>query len=162
MKILGVDPGSTRIGYGLIEKTGSLSLIRYGVLEMQSKTGPERIHELAHAFRALLVELAPDIAGIETLYFSKNQKTALQVAESRGVLLLGLKEYGLPIREFRPGDVKLAVANYALADKIAVAKMVKKILGVSELVGYDDASDALAIAIAAAHARSWEEKVASA
>jgi crossover junction endodeoxyribonuclease RuvC len=156
MRILGVDPGSTRIGYGLIEKGSELTLLKYGVLEMQTKTGIDRIHELSRAFKKLLITLAPDLAGIETLYFSKNQKTALQVAESRGVLLLGLIEYGVPVKEFRPGDVKIAVANYAMADKIAVAKMVKKILRVSELTGHDDASDALAIAITTAHARTWE------
>ncbi len=160
MKILGVDPGSTRIGYGLIEKRSELHLLEYGVLEMQSKTGIDRIHELSRAFKKLLTSLAPDLAGIETLYFSKNQKTALQVAESRGVLMLSLVEYGVPVKEFRPGDVKLAVANYAMADKIAVSKMVRKILRVSDITGYDDASDALAIAITAAHARTWEDKMA--
>ena len=156
MRILGVDPGSARIGYGLIEKGSSLTLVTYGVLEMRTKTAALRIHELSLSFKKLLRDLAPDLAGIETLYFGKNRKTALQVAESRGVLMLSLAENGVPVKEFRPGDVKLAVTNYGLADKRAVSKMVQKILRVPPLKRYDDASDALAIAITAAHARSWE------
>ncbi len=158
MKILGIDPGSTRIGYGLIERGASLTLLEYGVLEIKAVSADKRIHELSLRFKKLLEKFAPDLAGIETLYFSKNQKTALSVAESRGVLMLCLIERGIPVKEFRPGDVKLAVANYALADKIAVAKMVKKILGIEGITGHDDASDALAIAITAAHARTWESR----
>lgn len=158
MKVLGVDPGSARIGYGLIETAPELSLITYGVLEMQSVVHQDRIRELSRSFRKLLGSLRPELAGIETLYFSKNQKTALQVAESRGVLLLHLIEQGITVEELRPGDVKLAVADYALADKTAVSKMVQKMLRVPELTGYDDASDALAIAIAAASVRTWADR----
>jgi len=159
MKILGIDPGSVRIGYGLIEEKSGLALLDYGVLEIQSRESKSRIQELSKEFKKLIARLSPDIAGVETLYFAKNQKTALSVAESRGILMLTLLEQGIPVTEFRPGDVKLAVANHALADKIAVATMVQKILAVPKLTGYDDASDALAIAITAAQTHRFNERM---
>jgi crossover junction endodeoxyribonuclease RuvC len=88
--------------------------------------------------------------GIERLYFATNQKTAIAVAEARGIILLSAAEAGLPIKEYAPNEVKTGVAGYGLADKKAVLKMVKLTLGMQDLKVIDDASDALAIAIMAA------------
>ncbi|MEK7611956.1 MAG: crossover junction endodeoxyribonuclease RuvC [Patescibacteria group bacterium] len=148
MRILGIDPGTVRIGYGLVDDTkGVLSPITYGVIETTSK-GIARIYELGVALRELIKRHNPEVIGIETIYFAKNQKTALSVSEARGAMLFIAQEAGLPIYEIRPGDVKLSVAGYGAADKLMVAKMVKKILTMDEVKGHDDASDALAIAIA--------------
>lgn len=151
MRILGIDPGTSRIGFGLIETDGGLRLIRYGTIEAKEKTLPEKIASAAVQFRALLAELRPEFVGIEKLFFAKNTKTAMSVAQSRGALLSILMEHKLPILEFSPNEVKSQVAGYGLADKKGVAKMVGVILKVRELPGYDDASDALAIAIACAN-----------
>ena len=151
MRILGIDPGTTRIGYGLIEKSRELKLLRYGIIEVRAKGGAEKILELAEKFSALIEELEPQAAGVEKLYFAKNQKTALQVSEARGIIMHLLLKRNIAVKEFRPGDVKQAITNYGLADKKAVAKMVKKILGLEDLKGHDDASDALAIAITTAY-----------
>lgn len=152
MKILGIDPGTTRLGYGLIQKGGELKLLAYGVLEVKGKKGePAKIFELGKKLSDLLDELKPDLAGVEKIYFAKNQKTAMLVSQARGVILHLLTQKGIPIRELRPGDVKIAVTSYGLAEKRAVARMVGQILKIPELVGHDDASDALAIAIAAAY-----------
>ena len=148
MKILGIDPGTTRIGYGLIDGNKSnLKLLDYGTLEIPSG---EKLSVVGDKFSELLDKFRPNLVAIEKLFFAKNRKTALAVAQTRGAIILKVQEKNLPILEFSPNEVKLAVASYGNADKKAVAFMVKKFLGVSELKGYDDASDALAIAITAA------------
>ncbi len=149
MKVLGIDPGTTRIGYGFIEST-DWKLIAYGVLEVTGEDEIEKIADLGGKFSKLLISLAPDVAGVEGLFFGKNRKTALAVSQARGVILSFLAQAKIPIRECRPAEVKLSVAGYGAADKAAVAAMVKKTLHIEHLEGYDDASDALAIAIATA------------
>lgn len=150
MRILGIDPGTSRIGFGLIETEGGLRLLKFGTIEATEKTLPEKISAATGQLRTLLKELRPEFVGIEKLFFAKNTKTAISVAQSRGAIISVLMEHGLPIAEFSPTEVKSQVAGHGLADKKSVAKMVGVILKVKELPGYDDASDALAIAIAAA------------
>lgn len=144
MKILGVDPGTSRIGYGLINDR-PLELLDYGVLEISEKTS-KKFLLLAEKFEKLILEAKPDGAVIEKIYFAKNQKTAIEVAQARGILLFLLLKNKIPVKEYGPQEIKNAVTGYGLADKKAVAKIVSKLLK-AELKGYDDASDALAIAI---------------
>jgi len=146
MKILGIDPGSARIGFGLIKKDKNLELLDYGVMEVANND----LLVLAEQFDNLLKRQRPDLIAIEKLYFAKNRKTALSVAQSRGVLILKIRENKIKMAEYNPMEVKQSVTGYGLADKKAVAMMVKKILNLQELKGHDDASDALAIAITAA------------
>ncbi len=163
MKILGIDPGTSRIGFGLIETDGlpgqdligqgGLRLISYGTIEAKEKTLLGKIGGATAQFKKLIAELKPDYAAIEKIFFAKNQKTAMAVAQARGALLSILLEKEIPLMEFSPTEVKSQVAGYGLADKKGVAKIVKMILKLEELPGYDDASDALAIAIAAANQR---------
>ena len=152
MRILGIDPGSARIGYGLIECTpegNEPRALRWGTLEISPQDASGRMREVGERIAALLRECAPDHAGIEKLFFARNKKTALAVAEARGVILFALGKAGVPCFELGPADIKIAVTNYGLADKRTVAAMVGKILRLREAVGYDDASDALAAALAA-------------
>ena len=153
MKILGIDPGTSRVGYGLIdsESGGKLRLLRYGTLEANEKDLQGKMANITSQFRALLRESRPELAAIERLYFAKNQKTAISVAQARGALLSILLESGVAVTEFSPNEVKSQVAGYGLADKKSVAKMVMAILKTPELPGHDDATDALAIAIVAAN-----------
>jgi len=159
MKILGIDPGTTRIGYGIIRKRSDLELINYGVIEIKARDSFGRLFELGNRLVDLIDEHKPDLAGVEKLYFAKNQKTALSVSEARGVIIYTLLKKNIEVREFRPGDVKLAVANYGLAEKQAVAIMVKKILKIDSLKGHDDASDALAIAITAFYSKNFSDNI---
>ncbi len=148
MKILGVDPGSTRVGYGLIEKEGSrLKFIKAGLLKISSQDKGERLLELEKSFSRLLKKEKPDLAVLEKLYFVKNMKTALEVAQSRGVLTLTIIKYKIPLLEYTPLEIKQGVTGYGLADKESVAKMVGKILKIGKVSKYDDATDALAAAI---------------
>jgi crossover junction endodeoxyribonuclease RuvC len=150
MRILGIDPGSSRIGFGLIKKKGSaLSLIKTGVIEIPKGTQIEKLNALAHEFKKLLIDSKPDAIGIEKLFFSKNVKTGIEVAQARG-LLLHLSGACTPVYEFTPQQVKVATTNYGGADKKAVARMVSMILHVPPLRILDDATDALAVAIVTA------------
>lgn len=155
MKILGIDPGTSRIGYGLIETNKGLRFLDYGVLEI---SGADKLRVLAKRYETLLKKLAPDLVSIEKLFFAKNKKTALEVAQARGVIILKTSEAGLPIKEFGPMEVKAAVTGYGKSDKQAVALMVKRFLNLKSLEGHDDASDALAIAITASRDLTLEKR----
>jgi crossover junction endodeoxyribonuclease RuvC len=152
MRILGIDPGITRIGFGLIE-TAPLKLINYGTLETKNLLDMEK------KFGALLKNHQPQIVAVETLFLTKNRKTAIEVAQARGVLLFKTLKNHIDLVELGPMQVKQAVTGWGRADKRAVAKMVKIILNIKTLTGYDDASDALAIAIAAANKKIRNEKL---
>lgn len=150
MKILGVDPGSSRTGYGLIEKQGSnLKLIRAGVLEIKETDPGQRLFYLGKDFERLLKKLKPDVVAIEKIFFTKNVKTAIGVAQARGLLIYLTAKRQIPITEYTPNQAKQAVTNYGSADKKAVAKMVAIILGQPKLNMIDDATDAIALAITA-------------
>lgn len=148
---LGLDPGTTRMGYGLVEKEGGkLALVRCGIIESSLSTSQVgRLLILEKVLVQIIKAAQPTVAGIEKLYFSKNKKTALSVAEARGVMVVTLGKLKIPILEFDPTDVKRAVAGDGHCDKKTLAKIVRLTLGEKSLPGPDDASDALAIAIRA-------------
>jgi len=150
MKILGIDPGSTRVGYGLIlkEKSG-LKFIGAGLLKISAKEKNQRLVDLENSFVELLKKEKPDLIALEKLYFVKNQKTALEVGQSRGVLVLIIAKSGIPLIEIAPSEAKLIVSGYGQANKQAVAKMVGYSLKIDVSNYIDDATDALALAIAA-------------
>lgn len=158
MKILGIDPGTSRIGYGLVADGTQLTALTHGIIELHEKSPHEKLKMLAREIRALLKKTTPDIVALEKLFFSTNQKTGIAVAESRGVIALLALETGVPLLEYGPREVKQAVTNDGLADKKAVAKMVKKILGLAAVEGPDDVSDALAIAITGAHRYKFDAR----
>lgn len=148
MKILGVDPGSTRVGYGLIKKEKSkLKFLDSGILKIFSKDKGQRLVELEKSFLELLKKEKPDLAVLEKLYFMRNLKTALEVAQSRGVLTLLIVKHKIPLLEFTPLEIKQGVSGYGGADKKSVAKAVMRILNIKQIHGGDDAADALAAAV---------------
>ncbi len=142
------------MGWGMVEKKGNtLKALAYGTLE--TKAGeplPERLVLLFEGLQALLTKHRPDVTAMEELFFSRNAKTAIVVGQARGVALLASGVAGVPVAEYRPLEVKQAVAGWAGADKGQVQKMVKLLLGLSEIPRPDDTADALAIAIT--HAQS--------
>ena len=150
MVILGIDPGFARMGWGVISKTGAkFSLIDYGCLETPVKTSlSNRLEKIFDGLSKVLKKIKPDLAGIETLFFNTNAKTAVSVGEARGVILLALKKYGVKVIDVTPLQVKQSVAGYGRAEKVQVQKMVKILLSLSEIPKPDDAADALAIALA--------------
>lgn len=145
MLVLGIDPGSKRIGFGFVKKTNNqLELVAADLL-----IRPKNLLEIKNQIVSLIEKYNPTLIAIEKLYFSKNQKTALDVAEARGVIILSALEKNLPVAEFTPNEIKSAVTGYGLADKKAVAKMVRLSLNEPRLNVIDDVTDALAIAITA-------------
>ncbi len=148
-RIIGIDPGTNRIGYGVIEKDGSkLIPLDYGVFEIKEKYGPDQLMLIASLLEEKIRQWQPARAGIETVFFSKNKKTGIAVAEARGAIVLTVRRAGLAVTEIQPNIVKQAVTGYASADKKAVQKMTLKILKITDFNSIDDAADALAIAIA--------------
>jgi crossover junction endodeoxyribonuclease RuvC len=151
--ILGIDPGTAALGYGIVERTGShLRAIDYGCLTTSPDLPmPERllaIHELVDELIALH---EPAVVAVERLFFSKNAQTAMAVGQARGVVLLAAAQHGRPVREATPNEVKSAIAGYGAADKEQVQRMVQLVLGMTELPRPDDAADALAIAVCIAN-----------
>ncbi len=148
MIVLGIDPGTARLGYGVLRKDGSkLTHLAHGCLETpKSMPQAERLSTLHQALTELLAKHEPDMAGVEKLFFHKNVTNALTVSEARGVSLLALREASVTISEYTPKQVKLAATGYGSADKKQVQDMVKRLLRLKEIPRPDDAADALAIA----------------
>jgi crossover junction endodeoxyribonuclease RuvC len=148
MIALGIDPGSRRIGYGVVDcDGGEVTFVAAGILTINSTDDISALEETKKGIDALIKKHRPDVMAIEKLFFAKNTKTALAVAQARGVILLATKERGVRIREYTPNEVKSGVTGYGFADKKAVLKMVRLILCKQDLKVIDDASDALALAI---------------
>ena len=151
MIVLGIDPGTVRIGYGIIElQKGKLIRKINGLLDIPTGlTENNRLPVIEKSFKRLLLEQMPDRMSIERLFFAKNQKTAMSVAQARGVLLNTAIKQGIEIREQTPLQVKIAVTSNGRASKEEVATMVKKLLCIPKTERIiDDVTDALAIAIA--------------
>lgn len=149
MIVLGIDPGTASLGYGIVERTGGrLRAVDHGVLVTSPDLAlPERLLAI-HRHVTDLIELhEPEVVGVERLFFGTNAQTALGVGQARGVVLLAAAERGLPVREATPNEVKTAIAGYGAADKEQVQRMVQLVLGLSERPTPDDAADALAMAI---------------
>jgi crossover junction endodeoxyribonuclease RuvC len=139
----------------LVEREGSaLRLIDYGCLEtLATQELPRRLLEIHRAVTELIVTHRPAQLGVERHFFNKNVQTAFAVGQARGVVLLAAAEHGLPVFEYGPHEVKVAVTGYGRADKSQVQRMVQMVLGMDKLPKPDDAADALAVAICLAHAR---------
>lgn len=153
MRILGIDPGTSLIGYGIIDVAGkNYRVIDYGDL----KTGvnirnADRVTVVYNFFDKLIKKFKPVKMAIESLFFFKNAKTVLKVSEIRGVLMYAAAKNGIEIAEFTPLQVKQAVSGYGRAEKMQVQQMVKLILKLDIIPQPDDAADALAIAICCAN-----------
>lgn len=155
MIVLGIDPGTAATGYGVVEREGAkLRAVDYGCLEtLPTQELPARLLEIHRAVTELILTHKPVHLGVERLFFNKNVQTAFAVGQARGVVLLAAAEHGLPVFEYGPHEVKLAVTGYGRADKRQVQRMVQAVLGMTVLPRPDDAADALAVAICVAHAR---------
>ena len=127
MIILGLDPGSVRVGYGFIKKQGDeLRLIKAGLLKISSKDKSQRLIELEKSFSELLKKQNPELVVLEKLFFMKNLKTAVEVAQSRGVLTLIAAKHKIPLLEFSPTEIKIAATGYGRADKKPWRKWLKE------------------------------------
>ncbi len=147
MKIIGIDPGSHRCGYAILEKDTKrkINLIDYGTIEVPPKT--LFAESIIHIYDSLLDILdlhKPEISSVEELFYFKNQKTVAAVYQTRGVILLALSQKKIPILEPTITQIKKGITGNGNADKKAVKLAIKMILGISELKGHDDSWDAIA------------------
>lgn len=154
MTILGIDPGYATVGFGIVRGDRSRQgLVQCGVIKTPAGGAfATRLKQVYDDISLIIRQFEPDAIAIEELFFNKNEKTAIQVAHARGVLLLAGEESGVPLFEYTPLQVKMAVTGYGRADKQQVMEMVKRLLGLSQVPRPDDAADALATALC--HLRS--------
>lgn len=160
MFALGFDPGLATTGYGLIHKKGSRYFhITHGVIRTPAtKSIPERLAIIYQIALDLIKEYRPNIIAIERLYFEKNVTNGIYVAQARGVLLLATAHQQIPVVEFSPTEVKIALVGYGRAEKIQVQNMVQRLLLLNEIPKPDDSADALALAICALHIKIPDTK----
>lgn len=152
IRILGIDPGFGRMGYGVIERRddGNWRALVYGCLETSAdKILVDRISEIHQRVSELIKKYLPARLAVEKLFFSKNVRTAMSVGEARGVILLAGVNAGLPIDEFTPPEIKQAISGYGRADKGQMQKIVQITLNLRTPIKSDDAADALAVALCA-------------
>jgi crossover junction endodeoxyribonuclease RuvC len=159
MKILGVDPGSLRTGYAVIEARGNrLVLLTSGSIKLPNKLDfPEKLKMIKSEISTRIREHAPDSMVVETLFYRKNVKSALKLGHVRGVILLAAAEAGIDLHEYSPGEIKMAVSGNGRASKDQVQEMVVRILGVKTEPESYDASDAMAIAVCHAHSAKYKK-----
>lgn len=163
MRILGIDPGTARCGYGIIDvsqKDGTISWVAHGCIETDKlKTASERLNRVFNDIIKVIEKFKPDQVAIELLFIFRNLKTAMKISEARGVILLACAKKGLSLQvfEYTPLQVKMAVTGYGRSEKKEVLKEVKKALkptqavGLGKKTGFDDAADALAVAMSHYH-----------
>ena len=154
MVVLGIDPGYAIVGYGVLEHSGmNYRALACGAVTTDADTPfDERLQIIFENITELIKAKKPDAIAVESLYFQNNQKTAIMVAEARGVILLAARLSGVPVFEYTPLQVKTAVTGYGKAKKPQVMEMTKRLLNLSKMPRYDDTCDALAVAICHIHA----------
>lgn len=148
--IIGIDPGYSRIGIGIVRQEKSrLACISYECLAPQSRIFTDRLAFIHSEIKRIITTYTPDVLSIEKLFFFKNAKTAIDVSQARGVILLTARLLNVPICEYTPLQVKQSICGYGKADKRQMQKMVQILLSLPSLPKSDDAADALALAICA-------------
>jgi len=159
VRVLGIDPGYHRMGLAVVDYAGSTVSLAYSALE---ETNPEcdfaeRLALIHECVRQAIVDYFPEAVAVEEIYFSRNVKTAIGVAQARGVILLAAAQAGLPVFEYKPVAVKQAITSNGQADKSQVAFMVARLTGLDVKKLADDEIDAVAVALC--HAFKRRERV---
>lgn len=159
MRILGIDPGIATIGFGLIEADrGQATMLHYGAITTPAGLPlSKRLYQISQDMESLIAQLKPDVIAVEELFFNTNITTGIAVAHGRGVLLLEAERAGIPLFEYTPSQVKLAVVGYGKAEKRQMMEMTRMLLKLSVVPRPDDAADALAIALC--HSRSMTSRL---
>lgn len=158
MRIIGIDPGVAITGYALVEESGSdFKCVASGCIRTKKDTPPEmRLLAIYDRVMELISEYDPGALAIEKIFFSKNVRTAFQVGEARGVIILAAATKNMDLFEYTPLQVKQAVAGYGKAEKSQVQKMVQMLLKLSVQPAVDDEADAMAVALCHLQNRRWQ------
>jgi len=149
MKILGIDPGYERMGIAVLEKNNGIETVVFSdcIRTDASLSLPERLVIIGKSLEKIITNYQPDQAAIEALYFAKNTTTALKVAEARGVIQYVITQHNIPLTEYHPNVIKLAITGYGNASKDAIAAMIPKLVSYTVTKKIDDELDALAVAL---------------
>ncbi|HHT46486.1 MAG TPA: crossover junction endodeoxyribonuclease RuvC [Firmicutes bacterium] len=161
MRVIGIDPGLATVGYGIVEKNGDkYRELDYGYIGTPAGSElPRRLLDIYHSIKLLIEKFTPDELAMEKLFFCKNSKTALQVGEARGAIMIAAAEKKIDIFEYTPLQVKQAATGYGRADKKQVQQAVCLLLRLSEVPRPDDAADALAIALCHLQSSRWQRLI---
>lgn len=161
MIIIGIDPGTATTGYSILEKNaGKIRLLDYGCIKTAAGLDMNiRLQQIADDLDTLVKKWRPDLASIEKIFFQKNVKTAITVAQARGVVIQRLTQGGVKISEYTPLEIKSSICGYGRADKKMVQEMVKLTLGLQSVPKPDDAADAIAAAICLANSYQLMQQV---
>ena len=152
MRVLGIDPGLTRAGYGVVEEAGGrLKALDHGTIRASGNDVPDQLAALRARLATVLARHRPDAMSIERLFVTRNQQTAIRVGQASGVIMLVAAEAGIPVTEYGPLQVKQAIVGVGNATKDQVTYMVRRLLGLAEKPDTADAADALALAICHLH-----------
>ena len=163
MRIIGIDPGTALLGYGVVDYSDEPVALAFGAIDTASdQPMPARLLELYRATASLLDDHQPDAVAVEQLFFARNVTTAITVGQARGVVLLAAAMAEIPVTEYSPSEVKHAVAGYGKADKRQMQEMVRIVLGMETVPRPDDAADALAIALCHGQTAPFLQRVESA
>lgn len=163
MKVLGIDPGYDRVGIAVIEKLSKQKevLVYSDCLQTSSKDSfYQRLGEVGSEISRVIAKYSPDILAIESLFITKNQKTAMRVSEARGVIMYEAIKYGIRVCEYTPLQIKVAVTGYGSSDKAHVIKMIPLLVKLPNKKARDDEYDAIAVALSclASEGKSFPQK----
>jgi crossover junction endodeoxyribonuclease RuvC len=149
MKVIALDPGYERLGIAILEKQNKKDVLLYSECFQTDKKEDhsKRLFSIYKRLKELIEEYQPEYGALETLFFAKNQKTALKVAEARGVILAVYESYGLKIFEYAPVTIKISVTGYGKSDKTAITKMIPLLVKIDKKIKFDDEFDAIAVGI---------------
>lgn len=163
MIVLGVDSGSLSTGYGFVEERGGrMKALAFGAIRNAGTVPhPDRLFKIQEELRALIRVHRPELLALEDVFVAKNAKSALVLGQVRGVVMATAMTEGVPVKEFTPNQVKMAITGYGHADKAQMQQMIKVLLGLPAPPQPHDAADALALAVAALNRGGWESKVAA-
>ncbi len=163
MRVLGVDCGTRSTGYGVIELAGGrCRMLTYGAIRTSpSLELPRRLQKIYRQLKTLAQKFAPDVMAVETVFTAANVRSALKLAQVRGVALLAAAEAGVPVSEYSALEVKSGVVGYGRAEKHQVQLMVRQLLRLDAIPEPDDAADALAVALCHLHTASTWQKIAA-
>ena len=161
MRVLGIDPGSETLGWGVVEGTGSkYTLVDFGTVRSNTRDAfSRRLVNIYDGVASVLEEHSPDVLSVEDTFYAVNAQVALKLGQVRGIMLLLAEQMGLEVAEYAPRLVKSTVVGYGNADKDQVGQMVKILLGLRAVPTPHDAADALAIAICHFHHSGVKEKI---
>ena len=157
IRILGIDPGYAIVGFGVLDYDGiNFRPVQYGAITTDAGTDfTERLRAISDDMDYILEKFRPDCMAVEKLYFTTNQKTAIDVAQARGVIILSASKKGVPVAEYTPLQLKVSVTGYGKAEKHQMMEMTRNILGLARVPKPDDTADALAVAICHGHTLRW-------